>query len=224
MFAQIFAELASESVATDTKMIDPTQLKAHRATAGLAQLGGREFGPVGQIPPIRGAESRIGKIKGGLNAKLRVLCDEKCKSLILLINDGMNRDENGVNYTFYARPPAARIYVADRSNDADWPREARAEQKIEPCILLRSNRDEDFPNGKALYIRRNLIERSFRRLKDWRRISIQFDHCAQTFMYVICIAINVIFWLRVLFLNRHHRVTLKSRSKGTLIPDRLPNS
>ena len=46
-----------------------------------------------------------------------------------------------------------------------------------------------------LYKRRNLVERMFGRLKDWRRISMRYDRCAHTFMSAICIAATVMFWL-----------------------------
>ena len=39
VFDRIFAELASESTATDTVMIDATHLKAHRTAASLAKKG-----------------------------------------------------------------------------------------------------------------------------------------------------------------------------------------
>ena len=39
VFNRIFAELAAESVATDTVMIDATHLKAHRTAASLLKKG-----------------------------------------------------------------------------------------------------------------------------------------------------------------------------------------
>ena len=46
-----------------------------------------------------------------------------------------------------------------------------------------------------LYKSRNLIERLFGRLKDWRRIATRYDRCAHTFFSAICIAATVTFWL-----------------------------
>jgi len=45
------------------------------------------------------------------------------------------------------------------------------------------------------YQQRNLIERMFGRLKDWRRIATRFERCAHRFMSANCIAASVIFWL-----------------------------
>ena len=46
-----------------------------------------------------------------------------------------------------------------------------------------------------IYKSRNLIERLFGRLKDWRRVAMRYDRCAHTFFSAICIAASVIFWL-----------------------------
>jgi transposase len=43
-----------------------------------------------------------------------------------------------------------------------------------------------------LYRQRHKVENMFARLKDWRRISMRYDH---TFFSAICIAATVIFWL-----------------------------
>ena len=66
---------------------------------------------------------------------------------------------------------------------------------IKPCIPGRANRKEPIAYDTELYKNRNLIERMFGRLKDWRRIAIRYDRCAHTFYSAICIAATVIFWL-----------------------------
>jgi transposase len=48
---------------------------------------------------------------------------------------------------------------------------------------------------KHVYRQRNLIERMFGRLKDWRRIATRYGRCANIFMSAITIAATVIFWL-----------------------------
>ena len=58
-----------------------------------------------------------------------------------------------------------------------------------------TNRIEPIDYDADVYKRRNLVERMFGRLKDWRRISMRYDRCAHTFMSAICIAAVVMFWL-----------------------------
>ena len=114
--------------------------------------------------------------------------------MILLLTEGQVSDYRGAATVLPALPEADRL-IADRGYDSDWFREALAEQDIEPCIPGRNNRKEPIDYDKGLYKRRNLIERMFGRLKDWRRIATRYDRCAHTFMSAISIAATVIFWL-----------------------------
>ncbi|WP_148560766.1 IS5 family transposase [Magnetospira sp. QH-2] len=179
VFDRIFATLAAESTATHTVMIDATHLKAHR-TAASAQKGA--------VP------RRIGRTKGGLNSKLHAACDADGKPLILLLTEGQVSDYRGADTMLPAFPDADDL-IADRGYDSDRFRQALLDLGIEPCIPGRSNRKEEILYDKALYKQRNLIERMFGRLKDWRRIATRYDRCAHTFMSAICIAATVIFWL-----------------------------
>ncbi|WP_148560956.1 IS5 family transposase [Magnetospira sp. QH-2] len=179
VFGRIFATLAAESTATHTVMIDATHLKAHR-TAASAQKGA--------VP------RRIRRTKGGLNSKLHAACDADGKPLILLLTEGQVSDYRGADTMLPAFPDADDL-IADRGYDSDRFRQALLDLGIEPCIPGRSNREEEILYDKALYKQRNLIERMFGRLKDWRRIATRYDRCAHTFMSAICIAATVIFWL-----------------------------
>lgn len=59
----------------------------------------------------------------------------------------------------------------------------------------RKNRKEPIADDKVLYKQRNLVERMFGKLKDWRRVAMRHDRCAHTFMAAICIAATATFWL-----------------------------
>ena len=50
-------------------------------------------------------------------------------------------------------------------------------------------------SDKALYRTRNVIERSFGRLKDYRRIATRFDKDVRNFFAALCIAVTVIWWI-----------------------------
>ena len=90
---------------------------------------------------------------------------------------------------------AAAVMIADKGYDNDRLRKALGERNIKSCIPGRTNRREPVAYDTELYQRRNLIERMFGRLKDWRRIATRYDRCAHTFFSAICIATTVIFWL-----------------------------
>ena len=46
------------------------------------------------------------------------------------------------------------------------------------------------------YKARNLIERAFCRLKDWRAIATPYDKTARNFFAGLCLAVAVTHWLR----------------------------
>jgi transposase len=77
----------------------------------------------------------------------------------------------------------------------DWLRQALSDRCITPRVPRRKNRKAPFACDAKIYKRRNLGERMFGRLKDWRRIATRYDRCAHTFMSASCIAAAVIFWL-----------------------------
>ncbi len=91
--------------------------------------------------------------------------------------------------------PKADVLIADKGYDSNRLREALAKQGIKSSIPGRANRKEPIGYDTELYKSRNLIERLFGRLKDWRRIATRYDRCAHTFFSAICIAATVSFWL-----------------------------
>ena len=91
--------------------------------------------------------------------------------------------------------PDAEVMIADKGYDSNRWRKALAQRNIRPCIPGLRRRKEPVVYDTELYKSRNLIERLFGRLKDWRRIAMRYDRCAHTFFSAICIAASVIFWL-----------------------------
>lgn len=61
-------------------------------------------------------------------------------------------------------------------------------------IPPRSNRKVQLRYDKKLYRERNRIERSFGRLKDFRRIATRFDRNVKNFMAALCLVAVVIWW------------------------------
>ncbi len=126
--------------------------------------------------------------------KLHAVCDGDGRPLILLLTEGQVSDYRGAATVLPALPDADRL-IADRGYDSNWFRRALEGREIEPCIPGRKNRKLPIAYDAELYKQRNLIERMFGRLKDWRRIATRYDRCAHTFMSAISIAATVIFWL-----------------------------
>ena len=67
--------------------------------------------------------------------------------------------------------PSAKLLLADKGYDADWFREALADEGIATRIPARRRRKNPARHDRKLYKKRHRIENLFARLKDWRRIA-----------------------------------------------------
>jgi transposase len=67
---------------------------------------------------------------------------------------------------------------------------------IEAVIPGRAAREVVYPLNRAAYRRRNIIERMFGKLKDWKRIATRYDRLAVNFLAAITLVALVTQWLR----------------------------
>lgn len=91
-------------------------------------------------------------------------------------------------------PPTAHL-VADKGYDSQKLRDWLQNRDTEPVIPPRSNRKVQYAYDKVIYRQRNVIERMFCRLKDWRRLATRFDRNITNFMAAVTLAAAVIWWL-----------------------------
>ena len=78
--------------------------------------------------------------------------------------------------------PKGAVVLADRAYDADWIRDVIDDQGCRACIPPKTNRTDDIPYSKRTYKKRNLIERFFNKLKQFRHISTRFDRIALNYL------------------------------------------
>jgi transposase len=94
---------------------------------------------------------------------------------------------------FHSRPSWARSKI-DRSYDARKLRLLLSERGCEAVIPPNPTRKSPAAYDPIAYKTRNLIERMFCRLKDFRRIATRYDKRADTYLSAVCIAAAVIWW------------------------------
>lgn len=94
-----------------------------------------------------------------------------------------------------ALAPTKRL-IADKAYDADRLRQWLADRSIEAVIPARATRASVYPINKIAYRRRNLIERAFGKLKNWKRIATRYDRLAVNFMAAIALVALASQWLR----------------------------
>ena len=68
------------------------------------------------------------------------------------------------------------------------------ERGITPVIPPKANRREPRKTDFALYRERNLVERFFNRLKQYRALATRYDKLANTFLAAVAL-VCVLFWL-----------------------------
>lgn len=81
--------------------------------------------------------------------------------------------------------------LMDRAYEGDETRQLALRLGFDPVVPPKSNRVEPWRYKKALYRRRNEIERLFRRLKGFRRIFSRFEKLDLVFIAFIYFALIV---------------------------------
>lgn len=95
-----------------------------------------------------------------------------------------------------ARVPPMRRLIADKAYDANDLRDFLAAQGTEAVISPTPRRLVRPAFDTVAYRERNIIERAFCRLKDWRAIATRYDKTARNFFAGLCLAVALTHWLR----------------------------
>ena len=85
--------------------------------------------------------------------------------------------------------------LGDKAYDSNSFRKSLRTDGIRPVIPGRSNRKKRIRHDKQAYKGRNVIERCYGRLKDFRRVATRYDKLARNFFSTVCLAAVVLFWL-----------------------------
>ena len=88
-----------------------------------------------------------------------------------------------------------RRLLADRAYDARSLRDVLARRRIKAVIPPNPTRKHPHRYDAKVYKARNLIERMFCRLKDFRRIATRYDKRADIFLSTVLLAAAVTWWI-----------------------------
>jgi transposase len=87
------------------------------------------------------------------------------------------------------------MLLADKGYDANSLRSAVTERRAWANIPPRSNRKDPICFSPFLYRDRNLVERFFNKIKNFRRIATRYDKLAENYLAAIkLVAVRI--WLR----------------------------
>lgn len=89
---------------------------------------------------------------------------------------------------------APKRRLADKAYDADKLRNWLKAHRIDAVIPSNATRTTPYPLHRAAYRRRNVIERLFGKLKNWRRIATRYDRFARNYLAALALVSIVIAW------------------------------
>lgn len=122
----------------------------------------------------RGADAQgLGRSRGGLSTKIHAATDALGNPVRLLFGPGQRNDITLAHDLIKGFEP--EVVIADKGYDANHLRKAVLKTKAAPVIPSKSNRRIQIAYDKALYKERNLIERFFNKLKQFRRVATRYD-------------------------------------------------
>lgn len=112
-----------------------------------------------------------------------------------MITPGNVHDMKVAKACIAAVPPSAEL-VGDKGYCSNELRAWLAGRGTQAVIPSKRNHKVQIAYDLAIYKQRNVIERMFCRIKDWRRVATRFDRNIKNFMATIAIAATVIWWLK----------------------------
>ena len=138
----------------------------------------------------------MGRSRGGLTSKIHALVDAEGRPVALELTAGQAHDGQPVP-DMLDSVQAEAILLADKAYDSDAIRDLAKAKGAWANIPPKSNRKATFAFCKWLYRYRNLVERFFNKLKQFRGIATRYDKRADNFLAAVKLA-SVRIWIRSL--------------------------
>ncbi|NGZ10713.1 MAG: IS5 family transposase [Nitrospira sp. LK70] len=135
----------------------------------------------------------LGRSRGGWTTKIHLVAADARTALTFALSPGQAHDApegHKLLHRFGKRPRPIPLLM-DRAYEGDETRQLAVELGYVPVVPPKDNRRTPWDYDRALYTRRNEIERLFRRLKGFRRLFSRFDKLDVMFVAFINFALIV---------------------------------
>ena len=131
-----------------------------------------------------------------MTTKIHAIVDALGNPVVLSLTPGQAADIKQVIPLLDEMDPEAlpEALLADKGYDSDALVATLEQRGITPVIPPKANRREPRKTDFALYCERNVVERFFGKLKQYRAIATRCDKLANTFLAAVAL-ICVLFWL-----------------------------
>ena len=129
----------------------------------------------------------MGRSRGGLTTKLHAVVDVAGRPVAMALSAGQVHDSKPA-LDLMAQLRRGQTFMADKAYDADAILARCRAAGVTANIPPKSYRNHPQPFDPALYRKRNVIERFFNRIKQYRGLATRYDKHADTFMAGITLA------------------------------------
>lgn len=166
--------------------LDSTSIKVH-----VAGVGGRR----------RTAENKedadqrrcLGRSRGGLNAKVHAAVDAHGHLVRMQLSPGQDGDgPHGRALLAEFAPGQIEHVLADAAYDGDETRPVVKPLKAKACLKPHGNRTTKKRCDKGRDKHRNLVERFFGRIKQFRRVATRYEKTAENFAGFVWLAALIV--------------------------------
>lgn len=136
----------------------------------------------------------MGRSRGGLTTKIHAVVDAEGRPVRLSLSPGQAHDCTEAE-ALLDDLGRSTILLADRAYDTDNIRRLADQRGAWANIPPRKNRKNSFAFSRWVYRQRNLVERFFNRIKNYRGIATRYDRKASTFLAAIKL-VAVRLWIK----------------------------
>ncbi len=105
-----------------------------------------------------------------------------------MLTPGQAHDVHGFAPLFRMIEDRIEAFLPDRGYDADAIRQEIPAAGVEAVIPAKSNRRNPAPHDLEKYRWRNLVERLFNKLKNWRRVATRYDKTKESYLGFVALA------------------------------------
>ena len=137
-------------------------------------------------------DQAIGSSRGGKNTKIHVLINERMQLLKVILTGGQVHDSEPALALLSSVELTGKKILADKAYSCEQIRCFLAEHGAVACIPDKANFKIKHDFDCELYKQRNIVERFFQRIKNYRHISARFDKLAFCFENFVLLASVVI--------------------------------
>lgn len=135
----------------------------------------------------------MGKSRGGLSTKIHVAVDASGNPVRLLLTAGQTSEHTQAGALVDGFQ--ASFVLADKGYDSDAFVETIKASGATPVIPPKKNRLTPRDYDKDIYKERNLVERFFQKLKQYRRIATRYERLALNYMTMLSL-VSILIWLK----------------------------